>query len=68
VRYDYRVIAVGNKFVAQQFLPWLGCLCWVGLDEDGRVPKYIIFETKNDAQKAINKAKDINGEWYPEWL
>lgn len=71
MKYKYRVVAIETGgFVPQQYLPWLLLADrWVGLDGEGRISGgNSVFVKKEDAQNAINKAKDINGEWYPEWL
>lgn len=66
MKYEYRVVEIETGFVPQQYLPWNR---WVGLDDEGRISGgNSVFVKKEDAQNSINKAKDINGEWYPEWL
>lgn len=68
MRFDYRIIQqYPNVYTTQMFFG-----SWKFLNEKGYFHENaggkFAFTSLTEAETVMNLAKELNGEWYPDWL
>lgn len=67
--FEYRITEqYPNVYTTQQMF----CGSWRFLNEEGyfhhNAGGKFIFTSLTEAETVMNLAKELNGEWYPDWL